>query len=204
MSPFIVLEGIDGAGTTTQLGRLAGWLEGRGHAVHRTFEPSNGPIGRVIRTFLRKEQAPPPPDGLALLFAADRLDHIAREVAPAQTAGSIVLSDRYLGSSLAYQGLASDPVWIREINRAAPAPDLVVYVRVDSEVALRRIAARDGDRRELFEQAETLRQVVAGYDALYGVSGTGELPAVIIDGHEPPDAVFDALVAAVAARFPTL
>jgi dTMP kinase len=199
VSPFIVLEGIDGAGTTTQLHRLAEWLESLGHRVHRTCEPSRGPIGQLIRTFLRHETSPPPPDGLALLFAADRLDHLAREVEPARLAGSVVLSDRYLGSSLAYQGLASEPAWIRMANSRATAPDLVLYVRVSADVALARIAARDGDRRELFEQRETLSRVVAAYDALYGVTGEAELPAVVVDGHAPPDVVFEALRQAIAS-----
>ncbi|MBT9554864.1 MAG: dTMP kinase [Myxococcales bacterium] len=187
-APFIVLEGIDGAGTTTQLARLADHLESEGRPVHRTFEPSTGPIGRLVRSYLKNELTTAP-GALALLFAADRLDHVSREIEPALASGKIVLSDRYVGSSLAYQSLASSPAWLRSLNRHARRPDLVLYLRVDADTALARIERRDGDRRELFEQRETLARVVDAYDGLY--CGTDpELPAVVIDGNRLPEAVF--------------
>lgn len=194
---FMVLEGIDGAGTTTQLDRLTGWLRGRGEQVHRTFEPSDGPIGRHIRTVLRGECRTPPHDAIALLFAADRLDHLAAEVEPNLAAGVHVLCDRYAGSSYAYQGSHSDAGWVRVVNGHARMPDLTIYVRVDADTALRRIGARDGDRRELFEQREVLGRIVTAYDAIYGVSGPPELPAIVVDGTRTPDEVFDACRGAV-------
>lgn len=183
---FVVFEGIDGAGTTTQLHRLAVRLEALGRTVHRTFEPSSLPSGALIRRYLRKELPAVNPDALALLFAADRLDHVASEVLPELARGHLVLCDRYLGSSLAYQGLNSEAAWLAAINGKAPEPELVLYVRVDADVALERIQARDGDRRELFEEREILRRVVAAYDTLYV---TGARPAVVIDGHASPAAV---------------
>src|SRR6185369_8913434 len=106
---FVVLEGIDGSGTTTQLGRLQAYLERRGRAVHPTREPSTGPVGRLLREILLGQHRLPggePADGLAmaLLFAADRRDHVRREIEPALGAGRDVVSDRYLLSSLAYPG----------------------------------------------------------------------------------------------------
>ncbi len=187
-APFIVLEGIDGAGTTTQLARLADHLEAQGRRVHRTFEPSTGPIGRLVRSYLKGELTTAP-GALALLFAADRLDHVSREIEPALASGQIVLSDRYVGSSFAYQGLASSPAWLRSLNRYARRPDLVLYVRVDADTALARIERRDGDRRELFEHRETLARVVDAYDALY-CGPSPEWPAIVIDGSRLPEAVF--------------
>ena len=99
---FIVLEGIDGSGTTTQVSQLAENLRLRGHRVRTTFEPSPGRIGRQIRQLLAVRADPVDPGALALLFAADRLDHNHTVVLPALRAGEI---DRYLMSSLAYQGL---------------------------------------------------------------------------------------------------
>ncbi len=202
---FLVFEGIDGAGTTTQLHRLAERLEGLGRSVHRTFEPSSRPVGALIRRFLRKELPAVPPDTLALLFAGDRVDHVESEVLPALARGEVVLSDRYLGSSLAYQGLRSDWAWLQTINRYAPPPGLVLYVRVDAETALARIQLRDGDRRELFEELEILRRVVAAYDGLYGAvpgptqesAGASGWRACVIDGSLPPEAVEAAVWAAV-------
>ena len=189
---FIGLEGIDGAGTTTQLNRLAEWLTAGGFSVLSTFEPSDGPIGRHIRRILRHEEAAPP-DAVALLFAADRVDHLAREIQPFLARGGVVVCDRFLGSSFAYQGAFSDPAWVREINRMARHPDLTLLLRLRPEVALARIGVRDGARRELFEQRDALERIAAAYDAIY----PGELPAVVIDAEAAPDAVFAACINAV-------
>ena len=80
---FIAIEGIDGSGTTLQTRALADWLRGRGHDVVETREPSPGPIGRLVRERLSVEATPLDPAALALLFAADRLDHVAQEIEPA-------------------------------------------------------------------------------------------------------------------------
>src|SRR5262249_6124956 len=106
---FIVLEGIDGAGTTTQRERLAAWLRSLGRSVHPTAEPPSGPSRSLIRTVLNPASGPFDKHAMALLFAADRRDHLHREVEPQLAAGAIVLSDRYLLSSLAYQTAAGVP-----------------------------------------------------------------------------------------------
>ena len=102
---LIVLEGIDGSGTTTQARLLCEWLAGRGVAVHLTREPSDGPVGRLIREILHGAHAPVAGDTMALLFAADRVDHLSREVLPALDRGTHVVTDRYYHSSLAYQAI---------------------------------------------------------------------------------------------------
>src|SRR5204862_347715 len=123
---FIVLEGVDGAGTTTQTRALAAALAARGHIVTTTCQPSDGVIGKLVRSQLRATDDPPDPRALALLFAADRLDHIHRVVEPALARGEVVISDRYVASSWIYQGLACDPQWVRTINAHAPWPDLTL------------------------------------------------------------------------------
>jgi dTMP kinase len=190
---FVVLEGIDGSGTTTQLGRLEAWLEELGHGVHTTFEPSDRSIGRHIRAFLRGDTPAPDPAVVALLFAADRVDHLTREINPQLTAGAHVLCDRYVGSSMAYQCLECDPDWVRTINALARTPDLTLYVRVSPETAMERINARDGARRDLYERSDLLAKISNAYDELYGVNvGAAGLDAVIIDGEAPMDDVFEA------------
>src|SRR4051794_39709628 len=113
MSPagrFIVIEGLDGAGTTTQTERLATRLREEGHRVLTTREPSDGPVGMLLRQALTGRltlpgaHAPLADETLALLFAADRTDHLASRVEPALGRGEVVLCDRYVLSSLAYQG----------------------------------------------------------------------------------------------------
>jgi dTMP kinase len=137
---FIVLEGIDGSGTTTQLDRLAGHLSARGRRVHATREPSAGPVGRLLREILLGGHRLPdgsPADGraMALLFAADRRDHLRREIEPALAAGIDVVCDRYLLSSLAYQGEEAERGWVAELARDVRPPDLTLLLDLPVSVA---------------------------------------------------------------------
>lgn len=198
---FIAIEGIDGSGTTLQTRALADWLRGRGHAVEETREPSGGAIGRMIRERLRLDATPLDPAALALLFAADRLDHVAREIDPARGRGAIVLSDRYLLSSLAYQSLDCDLAWVRTINRAAPPPDLYLFLRVPAEVAFARVQRRAAEGAAVTERfdALALQQRIAGlYEAALDTPGLGEVE--IVDGTRAPDEVTAALVEACVRR----
>lgn len=179
---FLVLEGIDGSGTTTQAARIATELRARRDArrVHVTREPSTGPIGSLIRLALTGRLAllePTRAAALALLFAADRLDHVAHEITPHVDAGDVVISDRYDLSSLAYQsttaseGASAPPgagappsmvAWIRELNRFARRPDATVVLDVSPDVAAARRAARGGDR-ELFDDEDLQRRLAEAY-----------------------------------------
>jgi dTMP kinase len=187
---LIVLEGIDGAGTTTQTARLVEALHGRGVPAHRTREPADGPVGRLLREILAGRHAPTDATTLALLFAADRADHLQREVEPALMAGRAVVSDRWYHSSLAYQGAGEERAWIAELNRRARRPDLTIFLRVAPEVAAaRRAASRAGD--ELFDAPAVQRRVADGY-----VEVMTELAAVerieILDGEQPVERVASA------------
>ncbi|MCE9671401.1 dTMP kinase [Myxococcus stipitatus] len=165
---FIVLEGLDGAGTTTQAERLAAALRAEGHAVLTTREPSDGPVGTMIRQALTGRlglphgAGPLTPETLALLFAADRTDHLASRVLPALEEGKVVLCDRYVLSSLAYQGASLPMDWVEAVNAHAVSPDLTLFVGVAPEVAARRRAVRGG-ARELFEADEAQRRIAKQY-----------------------------------------
>ncbi|MCD6480261.1 dTMP kinase [Candidatus Bathyarchaeota archaeon] len=153
---FIVLEGIDGCGKSTQGRLLAERLRGLGYEVVETCEPSDGPIGRLLRE-RGEEGFRFPPQVEALLYAADRLHHVEEIVKPALRAGFIVVSERYLHSSIAYQGAGGvDIDWIRTLNRHAPKPDLVVLLDVAPETALDRLRGR---RLTAYEDYETQRRV---------------------------------------------
>jgi len=196
MTRLIVLEGLDGAGTTTQARRLAAHLQARSQPVHLTREPSDGPIGRLIREMLTGHHALPDQaigqSTFGLLFAADRLDHLQREVEPQLAAGKTVISDRWYHSSLAYQGTGADRDWITTLNARARRPDLTIFLEVRPEIAAqRRVAA--GRVQELFEDLRMQVEVDAGYRAtITELTALGERIETL-DGELPPDSVFQAI-----------
>jgi dTMP kinase len=194
---FIVIEGIDGSGTTLQTRAVGTWLERRGHTVLETREPSTGAIGALARQRLGVH-ADTGPVTLALLFAADRLDHVAREVGPALAAGAVVVSDRYLMSSLAYQGLDCDESWVREINRHARVPDLTLVLDVPADVAFARVQRRAAAGEAVAERYDALdlqRRLAAHYRRLHADPQLG--PMVVVDGDRPPADVTAALTDAL-------
>ncbi len=196
---FVVVEGIDGCGSTTHAKLLAKAIKNRGPEVVLTCEPSTGPIGSLIRQVLQRRLFVPDATGprsfawstMALLFAADRMDHLDSTVAPALRAGSVVISDRYDLSSLAYQsvtahnGPESIP-WIRELNAQAFRPDVTIVIDVPAEVAEERRQARGGVE-EMFEAREIQARLATVYaraeelvpqDRVLHVPGVGEVQEV--------------------------
>lgn len=198
---FIVLEGIDGSGTTTQVGHLAENLRLRGHRVRTTFEPSNLRIGTQIRSLLAVRSEPVDAGTLALLFAADRLDHNHSVILPSLKAGEIIISDRYLMSSLAYQGLAHPVEWLQSINGKARTPDLTIFLRIPPLVGLRRVAARragEGGKEEIFDVPETQKKLATAYDRLNTRTDLG--PIHVVDGTQKISAVGAAVLRACTDR----
>ena len=181
MSRFIVIEGLDGAGTTTQLARATARLRGLGHDVLATHEPTDGPVGRVIRQSLRGEPGAPAVSTLPWLFAADRADHLQRTVEPALVARTWVLTDRYLHSSLAYQSLELPLEQVWGLNRTFRVPDLTVWVQLDVDTCLARIGSRAGTR-EVFERRDTLLAVAERYARVMAFLGERGHPIVHVDG----------------------
>ena len=156
MGRFIVFEGIDGSGKGTQLDLLAQALRQEGAGIWLTHEPSDGPIGRLIRQGLA-DAAKMDEATIALLFAADRLDHI-EEIRAHLAVGDTVLCDRYILSSLAYNSQKLTLEWILSLNREADArlhPDLTLLFDLSEKEALRRIEAR----HQAIERYETLNQL---------------------------------------------
>lgn len=191
---LVALEGIDGSGTTSQLEQVATALRARGHVVHTTAEPSNGPIGQELRAILGGA-IQTTAHTVALLFAADRLDHLHREILPALADGKIVLTDRYLHSSIAYQSLAANKEWLVTINREARLPDLAILLQVPTSVAEARRAVRGGPE-ELFDANEKQRKIAAAYDLAFQSNELGE--TCIVDGTQSIPAVTAAIVGAIS------
>jgi dTMP kinase len=190
---LIVLEGIDGAGTTTQAGLLVRALAERGVAAHATREPSDGPVGRLLREILAGCHSPIDATTLSLLFAADRADHIQREVVRALAAGRVVVSDRWYHSSLAYQGAGEERAWIAELNRRARRPDLTLFLEVAPDVAARRRAASKRSD-ELFDADAMQRKVAVGYrEVMKDLAASERIE--IVDGEQPIERVAAACLA---------
>ena len=156
---LIAVEGIDGSGKTTQAKRLVRWLRERGVSAQYTREPTDGQIGRILKAMALRRRVNPYLE--ALLFAADRLQHLERTIEPLLSKGYVVVSDRYLHSSLAYQAATTgDPEWVRELNKHARKPDLALLLDVKPQIGLRRIRRK---RRSRFEQVELLEKIRENY-----------------------------------------
>jgi len=173
---FVVLEGIDGAGTTTHVGRLAQRLRSMRVPVRATREPSDGPVGTLVRQVLTGRVVVPGGRApgwatMALLFAADRMDHVESEIEPFVAEGGVVISDRYDASSLAYQSVSSGAdskeavEWIRSLNRYVRRPDLTIVLDLSPETASERRMHR-GEPAQLYEQNEVQRALAAFYKDL--------------------------------------
>ena len=204
---FLVLEGLDGAGTTTQASRLCEWLVSRGRKAHLTAEPSRGPVGTEIRHVLSGRLRGAgggefDPRALALLFAADRLDHWESEIRPRLEEGLDVVSDRYVLSSLAYQAVSTgDAAWVAQINAQAPAPDLTLFLRVRPTVALRRRYSATAER-EIFEVPAFQKRVHRAYGrALARIVDAGERVADL-DGEQSMERVAADVARAVGKILP--
>jgi dTMP kinase len=200
---FIVLEGLDGAGTTTQSKLLSRWLRRTGRTVAETAEPSKGPLGTLLRHALNRRLVggagePLDPRAVAGLFVADRADHLSAEVEPALAAGKDVVCDRYVHSSLAYQGVTTGaPQWVAAMNAPMRAADLVLFVRVSPGVASAR-RARRAATPDLYEVDDFQVAVAEGYERALDLRP--EDPVAIIDGDADVRAVHRAICAAIVAH----
>ncbi len=189
---FICIEGLDGSGKTTHSRCLVENLKCRDFDAVYTSEPSSGPIGDFIRCYVLERKKRVPGVVEALLFAVDRVDHVEREVRPALHREQIVICDRYLYSSLAYQGAAGlDLDWIREINRYALTPDLAIYLDVSPEMVVKRIKRP----KSVMETLKTQRKVQEIYQKLMG-----EGLLMRVDGDRPKEEVSKDILA-VALEF---
>lgn len=200
---FIVFEGIDGAGTTTQAQRLVAALEQRAIPACFTCEPSTEPPGVLIRDILAGDDAVQP-ETLALLFAADRREHLyhpQRGIQSLVTKGTTVVCDRYVFSSYAYQGITAGIDLVTTLNNDFPMPDHLIFIDTSPDESDRRLQTRS--RRDRFEEPTLQRSVAERYrDVMDHFEQRVALHR--IDGNTDPDGVFDAICRALALDFPEL
>ena len=158
---FIVFEGIDGSGKSAQARLLANFFESRGVPFVLTREPSDGIVGRKLRSLVSR----PEREEEARLFLEDRIDHVKAIISPAMNAGKHVICDRYYYSSAAYQGARGlDPVEILNKNRSVvPEPDVVFLLVVCVETALKRISQSRSGTFSVFEKQKDLEAVANIY-----------------------------------------
>ena len=187
---FICIEGLDGSGKTTHAYRIVRNLQKQGFDAVYTTEPSTGELGTFIRSSAVLEGKKRVPRVVeALLFAVDRVEHLEKDVKPALEEGKVVISDRCVFSSLAYQGAAGlDLEWIEEINRTALPADLAIYIDVPPEVVVKRIRRK----KSVMERLETQRKVQEVY-MKYVENGK----LVAVDGDKSKAEVTKSLLAVV-------
>jgi len=154
---FCALEGIDGCGTSTHTRLLGGFLKHKGYDVFLTQEPTKSEIGNLVRHFLKKEDSHPSID--ALLFAADRASHYHEEIKKKLKKNFIVISDRYIESSIVYQSVQSKEIsqeWVESLNKFVGKPDLTIILDIDPKISLSR---KTGEELEKFENINFLKKV---------------------------------------------
>ncbi len=198
---FLTFEGGDGSGKTTQIQRVADWFQQRGRTVLVTREPGGTPLGSELRRLVQRGPEDVDPRTEALLYAADRAYHVATVVRPALESGQVVLSDRYIDSSIAYQGAARE-LGTRDILRLSQwathdlDPDLTFLLDLPPEVGARR-GTGDPDRLER-EPGEFHERVRREYLALADADPDR---IVVIDAVGTPDQVFSEIRGVLEERF---
>ena len=188
---FIVFEGIDGTGKSTQVKRLGDWFAAQGREVVLSREPTDQPWGKKLRESAATGRLSPEDE--LQYFLNDRRQHVEELISPSLAAGKVVILDRYYFSTMAYQGCRGiDPVEIRRKNEAfAPVPDLLLIMDLDVDSALERIGAR-GDIANEFEKRESLERCREIFLSL-----KDEKFVRVISAKGTPDAVSEQVCAAV-------
>src|SRR6476620_430043 len=189
---FIALEGIDGSGKSTQMRFLAEKLTGIGHKVYSTFEPTDGPVGSLIKNIMRG-RVNADHRTIAGLFVADRLDHLLNEVngiVKKLDEGYTIITDRYYFSSYAYHGTHMDMNWVIDANSMSAEilrPDINIFLDVSPETCIQRLSA-NRNVIELYETLENLRNVRQKYLESFEKLKHEE-NILVIDGNRSPEVV---------------
>ncbi len=193
---IIALEGIDGSGKTTISNMLYHTMRNQKVPIYYTFEPTYSRVGSIIHKILRGDMKTSPAF-LALMFASDRVYHFDEEIWPIVCEGTNVIVDRYIHSSIAYQGVAlRDEKWVRLINQRVPPPDLGLYIDIEPREAVKRLLAMGRVRKPtIFEKIRFLTEVRRAYEAIVS---RGEL--IEVDGNGDKEEVLSRARKIVATK----
>jgi dTMP kinase len=199
MNPlFIVFEGIDGSGKSTQADLFYNKLNSLGLKPVKLFEPTNGPAGIEIRNQLKKKSMPSP-EAMLELFIKDREYDLAANIQPAFNNGSIIVMDRYYHSNAAYQGaMGLDPEFILEqnISKNFPKPDRVYFIDIPVKTAIARIKSRNSGPDEIFEKEKFLLNVLDNYLDLIDET------FAVINGNNDPEIIAEEIFSDFLNKFP--
>lgn len=195
---FIAFEGIDGSGKSTQVKRLTAWLRDRGHKVYATFEPTDSPIGKIIRSIFT-HQLEGDQKVIAALFVADRLNHLLHSengMIKKLKEGYIVITDRYYLSSYAYHSIHGiDLDWIIQANSMSAAllkPDLNIFIDVDPEITIQRLNT-GRQNIEMYETLDNLKKVQSQYyHVIKKVEDQENIK--VVNGNDTVDNIFENIV----------
>lgn len=187
---FIVVEGADGAGTTTQSKKLAEELD-----AYWTYEPSGSKVGEKVDELISSDDYSP--EAVALAFASDRMVHLEEEIIPRLKNGETVVCDRYYHSSFAYQpAMGLEEAWVKSLNRSALTPDLTLILDVSAEEGMERVNGRGLDGN-IFEQLDFQEEVVVRYTEL---ADQLDEEIEVLDSSRSVEEVFQALRSTVREK----
>lgn len=184
---FVVIEGLDGSGTTTQLNNLTDYLTSNNIKHKRTFEPTDMKTGLFLRKVLSGE-IPLEQETIAYLFAADRNEHIYGKqngVISQLKDNQYVICDRYLFSSIAYQSIGADSHLVMDLNSRFPLPEYLIFVDVPVEECQRRLKLRDS-QKDIYDDMDYQKKVLQYYRESIEYFKDSDMKVIHIDGTKSP------------------
>ncbi len=193
---FIDIEGLDGAGCSTQVRKVAEALKKEKVKVHATKEPTRGPIGRLVKSALKGEFNSLPPASVQLLFAADRGRHLKGEIIPKLEKGELVITDRYLWSSVAFGSIELCKQWLINLNQEFILPDLSILIDVSPEECLKRVE-KEKISLELYDRRSELE---SAWDTYQFLANKYPFYLYVIDGEREPEEITEEIVKLIKGR----
>ena len=187
---FIVIEGLDGAGTTTQLSLIEKHLKNKSIKHFITFEPTNNKTGNFIRSIL-KGAVTVEPNTMSYLFAADRCEHLYNPndgIVAKHSKGNFIVCDRYLFSSLAYQSVSCGFDFVLKLNSFFPLPSHLFFIKTSIDTCMLRLKSREG--KEIYEDYDFQKEVERGYNKVLSYYEKSKMNIHFLDGEQNPEDIF--------------